>query len=128
MAKQYGRGYAVITGCTGGIGFAFAQELAKTFDLILMDMNEDQINLRIKDLKVLNPHLKAKTIVADLSTPEGISKAVAGLQTLINIDKVEISLLINNAGIPNGGKFFEIDPSTMNKVTHVNFRAAYAIT
>lgn len=91
-------------------------------------MNEDQINLRIKDLKVLNPHLKAKTIVADLSTPEGISKAVAGLQTLINIDKVEISLLINNAGIPNGGKFFEIDPSTMNKVTHVNFRAAYAIT
>ena len=93
-----------------------------------MDINEDQINLRIKDLKVLNPNLNTKSIVADLSTAEGISKAVTGLQTLIDRDKVEISLLINNAGISHGGKFFEIDPSTMNKVTHVNFRSAYAIT
>ena len=51
LNERYGKGHVVITGCTDGIGLAFAQVLAPMYDLILVARNKEKLDLRINELK-----------------------------------------------------------------------------
>ena len=40
---------------------------------------------------------------------------------------IDISLVINNAGMAKGGPFFEIEPKYLNEMVLCNFKSRHAI-
>ena len=57
---------------------------------------------------------------------EGINKTVRELRNLI-LNKVDISIVINNAGMAAGGSFFDLDASGIIPIATCNFTAIHAI-
>ena len=123
---KYGKGYAVITGCTDGIGQAFAEVLAPMFGLILVARNREKLALRVKEFKEINPDVDCIEIIGDLATEEGINSVVEQLRALTRRG-LDISIVINNAGTGKAGAFFEIDPKYFTEMVLCNFKSVYAI-
>ncbi|WP_339382942.1 SDR family NAD(P)-dependent oxidoreductase [Microcoleus asticus] len=91
---------ALITGASGGIGAAFAAELAKRqHNLILVARSEDklqQLAAKLQQFKV-----RVEVIVQDLSAP-GAGTAV--FDTVVKKGWT-VDLLVNNAGFGDYGVF-----------------------
>ena len=68
-AAKYGsKSWALVTGCTEGIGRAFCYELAALgFNLVLVSRNEKKIDALTHDLWAKFPKLNCEVIKADFS-------------------------------------------------------------
>lgn len=76
---------ALVTGATSGIGAAFARELAtRGWSLVLTGRSTE-------GLALIGSELDAKTVPADLATPEGRAAVIA--------ESGDVDLLVNNAGL-----------------------------
>ena len=76
-----GRGTALITGSSSGIGEAFARLLAREgFDLVLTARREEKLLNLTKELT----GVRADVIAADLSHPEGIEKLLLTIDDELN--------------------------------------------
>lgn len=85
----------LLTGATAGIGKATARALAPTAGkFILVARNSEKLNALVSELSNLMDSDKLDTVVADLSEPASIEKAVAEIKSRYD----QIDLLINNAG------------------------------
>lgn len=85
----------LLTGATAGIGKATARALAPTAGkFILVARNPQKLNAMVSELSNLMDADKLDTIVADLSEPASIEKAVAEIRSRYD----QIDLFINNAG------------------------------
>jgi uncharacterized protein len=115
---------ALITGASGGIGRAFAEELAaRNTNLVLVARSEEQ-------LKNLSSKLQEKykiqvdIFVTDLTE----SGATAAVFNGVKSKGLTIDLLINNAGFADYGDFAERDEERQIKIVQLNILALVDLT
>jgi short-subunit dehydrogenase len=115
---------AIVTGASGGIGEELAKiHAAKGGDLILIARNEEKLN-QLKEK--LEARYKIQCIVwpFDLCHPESWQKIKERLIT----DKIEVDILINNAGFGGYGNFSERQWKQDERMIDLNIKALSAIT
>lgn len=97
LAKRYGASsWALITGSTDGIGWEFAQQLAKRgFNIILTGRNAQKLDKRQAELKDKFPSVQTKKSVIDFSKVHDVSL----LENLFKeFSDLDVSILVNNIG------------------------------
>ncbi len=115
--------FALVTGASAGIGETFARRLAQQgFNLILVARRKEHLDSLAADLQGTHG-CKARVLVADLSTEEGIERARQAI-----LDTANLQLLVNNAGFGHQGKFWELEPEADEAVTRLNVLATVALT
>jgi len=115
---------ALITGASGGIGEAFARQLAALGkDLILVARREDRLNALARDLEWRHA-MRARVIVADLARPGSASALYAETERL----GLVIDLLVNNAGFAKAGEFSEIPFDVQADMIRLNVNTLTELT
>ncbi len=102
---------AVVTGASSGIGEMTARELARRgWNPILLARREDR-------LAAIAGELGAEWEVCDVSQRAQVDEVASRILER----HPAIALLVNNAGIPARGSFFDIDPERIEEVLAVNY-------
>lgn len=105
----------LITGASSGLGLEFAKLFAEDFyDLILVARNKEKLEQVVKELT--SEKVKVTVLVKDLADPKSPQEIFTKLQQ----DKIEIDVLINNAGFASHGKFAELDEKNEMEEVQVN--------
>jgi NAD(P)-dependent dehydrogenase (short-subunit alcohol dehydrogenase family) len=104
---------ALVTGSTGGIGYAIAKGLAGSgASVVLNGRKRDTVDAAVKRLAAEVAGSKPRGISGDVSTTEGCSALTSALP--------EVDILINNAGIFEPKGFFEIPDEDWRRFFEVN--------
>lgn len=124
MKKFDFTGTALVTGASSGLGEEFAQQLAERgMNLILVARSEAKLQSLAGEL-ARKYSVDVTVIAADLSK-EYAAKEVkekteaAGLQ---------VTLLVNNAGVGTYGRFFELEPTDEHRMVMLNCVAPVDMT
>ena len=114
----------LITGASGGIGFATALTLGKAgYTVILNDINEDAVKEKVKELT--KEGIKADYYAFDVTDEKAINQAFEK----INKKYDSLDALINNAGGLGGRHTFENMPTEFfRKVMALNFDSVVFMT
>lgn len=97
-------GMAVITGASSGLGAEFARQLAaQGYGLVLIARRRELLETLAAELRG-KYRTQAEVIVADLTDPAELERVAVYIGALPNI-----ALLVNNAGLGAGGRYFEVD-------------------
>lgn len=92
---------ALVSGSTGGIGFAIAQSLAQEGATVLINgRSQERVNQAIDQIKATTPNVKLSGIALDLSTHEGAEQLFAQVPS--------VDILVNNLGIYEPKAFGDI--------------------
>jgi len=119
--KKFGK-WAVVTGCTGGIGKEYALALAqKKMSLVLVSRSKQKLDELANEISRLHK-VETMIIVADFTKVEVLDEIVAKLKE----SKVDIGILVNNVGIlgPHWQPFLELDSKIVRDMVTVNITAA----
>jgi NAD(P)-dependent dehydrogenase (short-subunit alcohol dehydrogenase family) len=101
MDLQVAGKLALITGSTGGIGFAIAEALSREgADVIVNGRTQARVDEALTKLKAANDGVGCHGLAADLGTEQGVQAAIQRWP--------DIDILINNLGIFEPKKFEEI--------------------
>jgi short-subunit dehydrogenase len=99
---EYGRGLALVTGASTGIGFELAKVFGENgYDLVLVAENREKLNHAARELSALNNPPVTYAVVADLSTSSGVESLYEYVQEL----ERPVDLLAANAGVGVYGDF-----------------------
>jgi short-subunit dehydrogenase len=116
---------ALITGASAGIGREFARQLAgRARSLILVARREERLSELRDELTGNHPGLTVhihKTDLADLSQIDELAK-------WLEREKIDVDLLINNAGLGDLGPFGTSDPACNERMMLVNMVALTSLT
>jgi uncharacterized protein len=116
---------ALITGASAGIGREFAQQLAgQAKSLTLIARREQRLNELRDELTQHYPDVAVyvrKTNLADLAQ---MNELLAWLDN----ERIDVDLLINNAGLGDSGNFATSDPVRNEQMTLVNIVALTTLT
>src|SRR5437773_3416357 len=116
---------ALITGASAGIGCEFARQLAgRAHSMILVARREDRLVELADELRREHPNLRIHIRKVDLAD-------LAELQDLLewlDREKLDVDLLVNNAGLGDSGPFAKSDPVRNNEMTLVNVTALTSLT
>jgi short-subunit dehydrogenase len=123
MSKNYGGGWAVITGASSGLGALFAEQLAVR-GMPLLLAGRDELRLQQVRQRVLaqSPNTVVELAVGDLGTESGIEDLIAALS-----DR-EVGVLVNNAGFGTYGPVAEVDSDRERELVAVNVDALVRLT
>merc|ERR1719153_199161 len=117
FVEKFGE-WAVVTGCTGGIGREYALGLAKKgMNMVLVSRSRQKLEeLKKEILKMYK--VKTMIIVADFTDIEVLDKIVEELRE----SKVDLGVLVNNVGIlgPHFMPFLELDGKIVKDMITVN--------
>ena len=107
---------AIVTGTTGGLGQEFVKELLKedVDEIWAVARNEDklcQLKEKFGD--------KVRPVKCDLGSTEDIAK----LKALLENERPDIRLLINNAGTGKMGSYSEFTEEDISKTIDINCKA-----
>lgn len=112
-------GLAVVTGASSGIGREYARRLAaQGTDLIAVGRRQE----RLDELATEFPAIRVQSVVADLSTNEGIQKVIAA------VGDQPVSLLVNNAGVAHYKAFIELPEDQAAELVGVKVLAPTLLT
>jgi len=117
--------FALITGASAGLGREFAGQLAKRArGLVLVARRGERLNQLRDGLLSRDPDLVVHTRVVDLCDQTQIDELVSWLEEA----KIEIEVLINNAGLGDVGPFVTSEPRRNAEMLGVNIVALTALT
>jgi uncharacterized protein len=109
---------ALITGASSGIGDQFARQLAERgYDLILVARRKDRLEKLAAEVPT-----KATVIESDLAN------AADKLPGQVKRRKLQVDLLVNNAGFGTRGHFAEIDAKRDAELVRLNCEAVITLT
>jgi len=115
----------LITGASAGIGREFARQLAtRVRQLVLVARRGERLEQLRQELSARNRHLKVRTRIVDLAD----SAQLEALIDWLAHEKIEIDLLINNAGLGDLGPFATSDPRRNHEMLLVNVVALTVLT
>jgi uncharacterized protein len=115
----------LITGASAGIGTQFARQLAgRARSLILVARREERLAELRDELQQQHPKIDVRIQKADLADPVQLKELIAWLDR----EKVEVDLLVNNAGLGDLGPFATSDPSRNEQMMLVNVVALTLLT
>lgn len=116
---------ALITGASAGIGREFARQLAsRAQSLILIARREQRLNELRDELQQQYPKLPVFLRKTDLADFVQLNELLAWLDR----ERINVDLLINNAGLGDSGAFATSDPSRNLQMTLVNIVALTTLT
>ena len=114
----------LITGGGSGIGLALSQVLAKNgHDLVLIARNLQELQKVGQDLEKEHG-IVTYPLAADLSKPGACQKRFDELTQ----QKLEVNILVNNAGFATHGSFAESDTQAEMDMLEVNIKALTLLT
>jgi len=116
---------ALITGASAGIGREFARQLAgRAHSMILVARRDERLVELADQLQREHPKLLVHIRKVDLAD---LGQLQAFLEWLDH-EKLEVDLLINNAGLGDSGPFAESDPDRNKEMTIVNVETLTLVT
>jgi short-subunit dehydrogenase len=116
---------ALITGASAGIGREFARQLAsRAKSLIVTARREQRLNELRAELEQQYPNIAVFPRKTDLADPVQLNELLAWLDRA----RIDIDLLINNAGLGDSGGFATSDPTRNEQMTLVNIVALTRLT
>ena len=116
---------ALITGASAGIGREFARQLAGRADsIVLVARREERLRELRDELTKRHPSVVVRIRKTDLANPMEIEELIAWLER----EKIDVDLLINNAGVGDLGLFASIDPTRLSQILNVNIVALTTLT
>jgi uncharacterized protein len=116
---------ALITGASAGIGREFARQLAGRARSIILVARRDERLIELADqLQREHPTLVVYIRKVDLADLGQLQDFLEWLDR----EKLEVDLLINNAGLGDSGIFAKSDPDRNNEMTAVNVTALTLLT
>ena len=116
---------ALITGASAGIGREFARQLAgRARSMILVARRDERLIELADQLQREHPKLVVHIRKVDLAD---FGQLQAFLEQL-DREKLEVDLLINNAGLGDSGPFAESDPDRNKEMTIVNVATLTLVT
>ena len=108
--------YALVTGASGGIGWALAKELAsRKHALLLLARSEENLNKNTQELRQ-RFGVEADYLAIDLSIPDSALQVRDWLQE----KSYDINILINNAGFGSWGAVKELQRNELNQMMQLN--------
>lgn len=124
VVEGYADRWALVTGASSGIGAEFARQLAaRGMHLVLVARREDRLKELAEELDTRHG-TRCEVIVADLSVPEESQR----LFDEVVSRKIEVELLINNAGFGYVGTVDDAEPQRMMEMTRLNIGALTELT
>lgn len=112
--------YVLITGATSGIGREFVKLFAADgFNIILSSTSKELLDNEKKELEKKYKDIKIYTIAKDLSKDDSTKEIYEELKK----EKINVSILINNAGFGYFGKLIDSDIKKNNALMSVNNNA-----
>ena len=115
---------ALITGASGGLGQAFAEQLAERGShLVLVGRSEDKLQALAERLE-RQSKITATVLTADFASATEVDQLVANLKTR----GIDVDLLINNAGFGVFQRFLETPLERQMEEIDVNVRAVVSLT
>ena len=115
----------MITGSSAGIGREFARQLAgRAKSLILIARREQRLNELRDELNQQYPNVAVSVRKTDLADLAHLNELLAWLDR----EKIDVDLLINNAGLGDSGAFSTSDPVRNEQMTLVNIVALTTLT
>jgi uncharacterized protein len=116
---------ALITGASAGIGREFGRQLAsRARSLILVARREQRLTELRNELTKNHPNLSVYIHKTDLANLTEIDELFAWLER----EKLDVDLLINNAGLGDAGSFATSDPQRNKEMMLVNVAALTQLT
>jgi hypothetical protein len=116
---------ALITGASAGLGREFARQLAgRANSLILIARREQTLNDLRDELHQHYPNVAVSVRKSDLADLVQVNELLAWLDR----ERIDVDLLINNAGLGDLGPFATSEPTRNEQMTLVNVVALTALT
>ena len=116
---------ALITGSSAGIGREFARQLAgRAKSLILIARREQRLSELRDELNQQYPNVAVSVRKTDLADLAHLNELLSWLDR----EKIDVDLLINNAGLGDSGAFSTSDPVRNEQMMLVNIVALTTLT
>lgn len=121
---RFDGGMAVVTGAASGIGAGLAAALAdRGSNLALVDCNAEGLLCVAAAIRERYSGRDVRTYVADLAGTDTLPALADAI-----VEDVDVTLLVNNAGVALGGSFEQISLQDFDWVMRVNFDATVHLT
>ncbi len=115
MAEHQGRGVALVTGASAGIGAVYADRLAaRGYDLLLVARDEARLKALAADIGARTGRA-VEVLRSDLTDKADLAAVEARLRA-----DPAITLLVNNAGVAGGGLLETADADQMEAMIDLN--------
>jgi hypothetical protein len=115
---------ALITGATVGIGLELARRAAADqYDLVLVARDAPRLQTVATELRGLGS-ANVRVLPKDLAEPDAPSQ----IADFLNAERIDIEMLINNAGFGTQGEFAKSDVKRQLDLLQVNISALTHLT